>query len=356
MPAEGSRTVKLLEELIGQMRAARASDARTAIFEVRVEAKRGGVALVGQTTDRGALDELATRAAELPRPPRFVDRVIRLPDPALGPARYGLVRAALAPVLAEPRASASQLSQYVLGHRLDLLARSESWLRVRGEDGYIGWVHQGYVEVGEAEWAQAWERSEGGEPVVSLGAELVDEAERAFARLPWGARVIRDTPNRYRLPDGRRGSLGDGELVEADRLRDRFPPMGESLTRTARRWIATPYLWGGVTPAGADCSGFVQSIFWMHGLALPRDSDQQARVGVRIDAGQDFGASRAGDLLFFAEGPERITHVAISLGGPHIVHSALSNGGVEVNDLTGELELEHRLRDGFVEARRVLPD
>jgi len=125
---------------------------------------------------------------------------------------------------------------------------------------------------------------------------------------------------------------------------------------TARRWLGTPYVWGGVTPAGADCSGFVQSVYRLHGIALPRDSDLQARVGREVEAQGDFAALRPGDLLFFSERPGRITHVAISLGGSRTIHSALSNGGVRINDLAGDLEAETRLRPLFVHARRVLPD
>jgi len=345
--------------LIARVAAARVPDPRMAVFDIQVEERAGGLVLFGEATDPAAVEELvALLAAETGR--EVADEVIHLPDPSLGAAAHGLIRAAIAPVHGEPRVSAPQVSQYVLGHRVELLSRRDAWWRVRGEDGYLGWVHHGYVQVGEAAWAQAWERGEGGEPVVSLGAELVDEEGRPFARLPWGARVIRDLPGRYRIPDGRRGELGSGELVDADRLADRFPPRGESVVRTARRWLGTPYLWGGVTLAGADCSGFVQSVFWMHGIALPRDSDQQARVGAMILEGPGEGDRldelRPGDLLFFEEHPGRVTHVAISLGGSQIIHSALSNGGVGVNDLNGTLDAERRLRSILVRARRLLPD
>jgi cell wall-associated NlpC family hydrolase len=94
----------------------------------------------------------------------------------------------------------------------------------------------------------------------------------------------------------------------------------------------------------------------MHGVALPRDSDLQARIGETVSAGDDFSGLHAGDLAFFAENGERVSHVAICLGGPHIIHSALGNGGVEVNDLTGDLEFEKRLRSLYTHARRLLPD
>lgn len=341
-------------ELIAAVAAERSLDARSAVFDLRVKERGSGAVLAGESTEDEAVAAVIERAANLGV--RLADEVVRLPDAKLGEATHGLVRAAIAPVHGEPRVSATQVSQYVLGHRLDLLSRRDGWWRVRGEDGYIGWVHHGYVQEGDAEWAQEWERAEGGEPVVALGSELLDEAGRTFMRLPWGARLVRDAPRRLRLPDGRRGEPGDGELVNVDRLRDWFPARGESATRTARRWIGTPYLWGGVTPAGADCSGFVQSVFWLHGIALPRDSDLQARVGEKVDPGEAYEHLRPGDLLYFSERPDRITHVAISLGGSAIIHSALSNGGVEVNDLLGDRETERELNRIFTLARRVAPD
>ncbi len=336
-------------------------DPRMAVLDLYLEGTADSVTLAGETTEPDAVAILLQRLSAVTGGASVRDEVVRLPDLKLGNDIFGLVRASVAPVHAEARIASAQVSQYVLGHRLDLLSRHGYWWRARGEDGYIGWIHHGYLETGNAEWAQAWERGEGGEPAVSIGAELADEEGRNFARLPWGARVVRDQPGAYRLPDGRRGGLGAGELVDADRLRDRFPCRGESIVRSARRWLGTPYLWGGVTPAGADCSGFVQSVFWMHGLALPRDSDQQVRVGVGIlEAGEDhldFSRLRPADLVFFAENEERpISHVAISMGGSVIIHAALSNGEVALNDLEGELEVEQRLRSIFVRAHRILPD
>jgi cell wall-associated NlpC family hydrolase len=349
-----------LESLIGTTLGELALDPRMAIVDLRLEERAGVLVVAGETTDPEVLGTILQRLKEAAGSAPLRDEVIRLPDPTLGDAAYGLVRSAIAPVHAEARISSAQVSQFVLGHRLDLLSRHGHWWRVRGEDGYIGWVHYGYLEIGDMEWARAWERGEGGEPAVSIGAELTDEEGHSLVRLPWGARVVRDQPGTFRLPSGRRGKLGSGELVDADRVRDRFPSRGDSIARSARRWLGTPYLWGGVTPAGADCSGFVQSVFWMHGLALPRDSDQQVRVGAGVlEAGEDrldFSRLRPADLLFFAENDERrISHVAISLGGSSIIHSALSNGAVACNDLAGTLDLEKRLREIFVRARRILP-
>ncbi|MFW6330190.1 MAG: C40 family peptidase [Gemmatimonadota bacterium] len=328
-----------------------AADPRTEVFELQV----GGdpVAVHLRTTLAGAALAFARLLKD-----EDVDTAIRLtllPDPRLEPRGEALVRAGLASVYRRPTMNSTLLTQYPMGARLGLLERRGRFWRIRGEDGHLGWTHFGCLIRGELEWALGWERAEAGEPMVSLGAELHDEADRPFARLPWGARVVLLGAGRILLPDGRTGRLGAGELVAADRLWDRFPPRGESVTRTARRWLGVHYLWGGVTPCGVDCSGFVQSIYWIHGVALPRDSDMQRRAGAEVTPAPDWSGVRAGDLLFFAEG-DVVNHVALSLGGGHIIHAAATNGGVDLNDLQGDRKLERRLRSSFVGARRLLPD
>src|SRR5690606_14967403 len=120
----------------------------------------------------------------------------------------------------------------------------------------------------------------------------------------------------------------------------------------ALRWLGSPYLWGGITPAGVDCSGLTQSVFRIHGIPLPRDSDQQAGMGepLPIDTPDSL---HPGDLLFFEERRGRISHVAISMGGFRIVHSAVGNGGVARNDLASGSAYEKELRSILVAARRI---
>jgi gamma-D-glutamyl-L-lysine dipeptidyl-peptidase len=352
MPDMARHVRRTIAELIAAARSEYVPDFRSGVFDVHIEQKAGGLALVGQATHPAGVRELIHRLAARGIP--VTDAVIRLPDASFGAAPCALVRAALAPVYAEPLLPAPQISQLVLGMRVQLLSADGDWLRIRGEDGYIGWVHGGYLRAGPDEWAYAWERGAGGEPVVSLGAELEDDDGRTLSRLPWGARIVRHSGSLL-LPDGRRGRVAHGEIVDVDRLADRFPPRGESVARTARRWLGAPYVWGGVTPGGVDCSGLSQAVMWMHGVALPRDSDLQAAtaLGDGIDRPEEL---RAGDLLYFAEAGERSSHVAISLGGSLFIHSALSNGGVDINDLAGDLPLDRRLRSMFTSARRVLPD
>jgi hypothetical protein len=341
------------DDLIDAVRHEHVPDFRSGIFDVRLQRRDGELVLIGQSTDAAAVEALIERLRAVGDD--VADQVVRLPDPGLGSGRHAVIRAAIAPLHAERRLPAPQISQLVMGVRVEVLARERDWVRIRGEDGYIGWMHDGYLESGSEEWAYGWERSTTGESVVSLGAELADEEGRPFGSIPWGGRLVR-LGSAYLLPDARRGAIVNGEVVDIDRLADWFPPRGESIVRTARRWLGAPYLWGGVTLNGVDCSGFTQAVMWMHGVALPRDSDLQAATGAQVPLDDDFSALRPGDLLYFAEPGERVSHVAFSLGGSLIIHAALSNGGVDLDDLAGVTPLQHRLRAMLVTARRMLPD
>lgn len=348
-----SSPLEAIRSIGREIRAEYAPDPRMEIFQLRAHGEHATPSVTVETTLPRAALAFARRLEADGLDPDL--HVTLLPDPRLEPRSEALVRAPVAPVYRRPTMNSTLLTQYPLGSRLTLLSRRGRHWRVRGEDAHVGWVHTGYLIRGPLEWALAWERAEGGDPVVSLGAELHDDEDRIVARLPWGARVIQQAGGRILLPDGRTGRVGSGELVGTDRLWDRFPPRGESVARTARRWMGIHYLWGGVTPNGVDCSGLAQSVYWIHGVALPRDSDMQSEVGDAVTPGSDWSGFQAGDLLFFTE-RGRVNHVALSLGGSQIIHASASNGGVDVNDLQGERELERRLRSLYSGARRLLPD
>src|SRR5690349_2536669 len=102
---------------------------------------------------------------------------------------------------------------------------------------------------------------------------------------------------------------------------------------TADKYIGVPYVWGGNTPNGFDCSGFTKYVFARNGVTLPRTAREQARVGDGVPL--DFGEMRPGDLLLFAEPGEAVSHVAIYVGSGRIIHASSAMGGVNYLDLDG---------------------
>lgn len=342
-----------LLDLLREVRAEFAPDPRLAVFEVEVEADGEDLVLLGATSEPAAADALHQGVATLSDGRRVRDEVVRLPEAEGGEAVHGVVTAAVAPMLAGPAINDTMVSQTVLGHHVTVLRRLGRWLQCRTPDGYIGWVHVGYVALMHETDALTWQVGTRGEAWISLGAELRGDDGEVLARLPWGARVVREEEHVVRLPDGRRGRPV-GEMVSAALRPLHYPLEGEAVVRSSARWLGVPYLWGGVTHGGVDCSGLVQALFRVHGYILPRDSDQQSRTGKEVDPGEDFSKLLPGDLVFFAEEPGRCTHVVLSAGGSRIVHASLGNGGVARNDLVGTLNYERELRRIYLCARRVV--
>ena len=114
-------------------------------------------------------------------------------------------------------------------------------------------------------------------------------------------------------------------------------------------FAGTSYQWGGITPWGADCSGFTQSIFGLHGIPLPRDSSQQAGCGTPVPLDD----LRPGDLLFFRDDAgSRVTHVAFAGEADTLVHSTIAVGGmVQEPWLPGSRAAS--LRERLVAVRRL---
>jgi gamma-D-glutamyl-L-lysine dipeptidyl-peptidase len=249
-----------------------------------------------------------------------------------------IVRTPVAPVFAEPRVASAQISQLVAGRCVELLENRDDWYRIRGPDEYEGWLHRGYLSPGPETGAHEHARLDR----VSLGC-IASHGDGARRAMPLGSLLARDE------------RVEAGEVIGLTEQASLFPPDEDAITRSALLYFeGTSYLWGGVTPWGADCSGLVQTTFWLHGIQLRRDAWQQAEQGEPGDSG--LLDSRKGDLLFFSDRVDgHITHVAIALGNQGLVHLALGRGGYAVEDLADERDpYVAKLHERFVTSRRVL--
>lgn len=147
---------------------------------------------------------------------------------------------------------------------------------------------------------------------------------------------------REEKPAGKRKDSKPGSAKEEDSLPDAekapekepFLPRKEvgKLIATAKKYMGTPYRFGGTTPKGFDCSGFVQFVFRRHGFAIPRAADEQYRLGVRVKKRQEL---EPGDLVFFSTYEKGASHCGIYLGDDQFIHVS-SRRGVRVDSLDDE--------------------
>lgn len=309
-------------------------DWRSCYTQVRSEPP-GGRAVTVECSDRRVLDDIRdSLGGELRGPEgRVAIRLVMLPDEdAHLPERFAVVTS-VADLRKEPSHASELLTQAIAGEGLAPLKRDGDWVLVRMDDGYLGWVRSWCIKPMSALELENFVAGAAhrvcGNVIQILdrpgeeGGPVCDAVSGTrLASTPCGRRGWRAV----RFADGREGYARSRwiERVPAARRRSR-----KTLGETGRRFLGVPYVWGGTTAKGFDCSGLVQHVFRLHGMLLPRDSDQQSRFGREKPIG-DVDALNTGDLLFFGKSDAQITHVALYLSNGLFLHA---HGEVRENAL-----------------------
>lgn len=242
--------------------------------------------------------------------------------------QYGICNLNIVPLRLEPADTSEMVSQVLYGDTFKVLEQRKKWSRIRiAFDKYEGWIdNKQYLEISEEQYSTAT-----GLPL-QLTGDLIDFVSNDNDQL---------------IPVSLGSNTANIELFN-HKYEGRLAPVAkekENIVPTACLYLNTPYLWGGKTPFGIDCSGFTQMVYKLNGFELKRDASQQATQG---DALSFIEEAEAGDLAFFDNNEGNIIHVGIIMENNYIIHA---HGQVRIDrlDHTGIFNVDknihtHKLR------------
>lgn len=262
-------------------------------------------------------------------------------------AKYGICNLSVIPCREEPSDKSQMVTQLLFGESFEILAKQKQWRKIRnGLDGYESWIDEKqFVEIEE----NAFEALNKNIPVCASDLVQLVKNNRTEHMLP----VLAGSS----LPNYHQGHIAFGdESFEFDGEINHAPETNEDARRLlvdfAMVYRNAPYLWGGRSPFGIDCSGLMQVLYKMVGIPLKRDAYQQAEEGHTLSFVEE---ADLGDLAFFDNDEGRIIHVGMMVGPNAVIHAAgkvridkLDHQGiynVDTNKYTHKLRLIRRVID-----------
>lgn len=353
-------------ELVEQVQREHFSDARSTFADVQAESLGQSVRVSGTVLDEPTAALLLGGLQQKAPGIHWRDELTPL---VTGPDySFALAPRAVADVRHEPSNGAERVTQIIFGETLEVLRRLGHWAFIRTQDGYLGWTHGTPLLCCSPEEAHEWTANLNTivrQPLLACYADASGEPHQQVMLLPFGARLrVEESYGAYRgvrCPDGIKRWVPATGLLPADQLMH----SGLRGLRTVVDWahavIGVPYLWGGRTPFGYDCSGLMQILFGMIGIPLRRDADQQFAQGIAVD----FEAIEFGDAIFFdtatpldaLQGAREISvsHVGLALNHHDFLHASRQFGGVVHGSFDPESPwYAPNYRERFLGARRHL--
>ncbi len=288
---------------------------------------------------------------------------------AFGQQNYGIVKYSVNFMRNAPDYESALETQALMGTPVKILDRQGYWLKIKSPEPYIAWAtDMGIVALDSLHLNEYLASPK--YICTSMWTEVYEDADlnsRRISDLVAGDLLrISDKTLRHKqfkevlLPDGRKAYVKTSDVSDFRTWAESRKATPENVVNTAKRFLGTPYFWGGASSKGLDCSGLTRTAFFLNGILLHRNASQQIKEGIEVSLsgfvpGKAEGDLKPGDLLFFGkkateDAKERVTHVAMYIGGGCIIHSSHE---VRINSLDPEAENYYTGTPRLLRARRM---
>lgn len=347
-----------------------APDKRTEVASVQISGA-APLTVAVETTKPALVADLKSAFAQA-----SVNAVITadtLPAKGLNGKLYAIADLSVCNNRVMPGNAAEMVTQVLLGTPVMVLKKQSGYYLVRSPDNYLSWVDGSGLTLMDKTEFEAWQKTPKVIYTTQFGHAFAEPSDKALPVSDLVAGDILQFAGKSKgflkviYPDQRVGYIKKKEATDFKKWLDIPNPDADEILTTAKTLIGVPYLWGGTSIKGVDCSGFTKSCYYLNGVIIPRDASQQALVGEGVDIYEGNTDSisidkclknlQPGDLLFFSPGVKqgklaKITHTAIYMGDGEFIQAA---GMVKISSLKADAPNFDQYRlDRLVKARRML--
>ena len=324
---------------LAEIKAEYAPDPRVALFDVTAIKKTDEYILKGESNLPEAVKALKTRLSA--DSIAFVDSIQVLPADYLGKKTKAIINISVANLRSNPSHSSELATQSTLGTTVKVYKKEDNWYYIQTPDKYLAWVDAGGIVLADEQKAENWDGDEKIIYTQTYGHAYLgpDENTSIVSDLTAGnmLTILKYADNNYivRFPDGRNAYVRKNEAEPYDAWLKNLNPTNETLVSSGKALMGVPYLWGGTSTKGVDCSGFTKTIYFLNGMVIPRDASQQVHTGKFIDSTKNFQNLVEGDLLFFGRKAtdttaEKVVHVGMWIGDNEFIHAS---GRVKISSM-----------------------
>ncbi len=359
---ESSSTNSITEEfkrVVESMKKEMKLDPREIVFDVSLKEDSEKLVLEGKISDKNVMEKFLSLVES--KIPSAEVRIELLPSMSFGTKIYGIVAV---PVLNLGEAPWRDVGKYVvtqarMGEILRLLETKDGWYLVQMEDRYLGWVDGKKIWICDEKQLKQYVSNEFALVVAKMTPALVSpDGDAAFDKNLVQGTVLpvldrQDDWSKLLIPGGLEVYVKSKDLRFFPSREDVFSEKRDAqyIIEIAKQYLGLPYLWGGTTAYGFDCSGFTQFCFKMAGYFLRRDADMQFEQGIAVTERKYL---KPGDLVFFQTYKPGPSHIGIYIGNMKYIHSG--NSGVAINSFDPSApDYSQTLDLKYIGARRILP-